>query len=175
MDRRTFLQMAMIAPVLGQAARPSVKPSSSGLASTRWGGPYGNFHTDATGIKNTWPSSGPPVVWKRALGEGYSSPSVEGDVLYTMYGRGLPSRGPEGAKAGEEVVIAASVATGKTLWEHATPMAFVSDAAREQGNGPYADGRRGDCRQSTQRRSAMVGAVQGGLFNRHLHAALRPR
>jgi outer membrane protein assembly factor BamB len=136
MDRRTFLQMAMVAPMLGQTAKP--KPSSSGLAWTRWGGPYGNFHTDATGIKDTWPASGPPVVWKRPLGEGYSSPSVEGDLLYTMYGRGLPSRSSEGAKAGEEVVIAVSAATGKTLWEHATPMTFVSDAAREQGNGPYA-------------------------------------
>ena len=127
MDRRTFLQMAMVAPVLGQAAKPASKPASTGLAWTHWGGPYGNFHTDAVGIKDTWPASGPPVVWKRALGEGYSSPSVEGDVLYTMYG-----------KRGEEVVMAASASTGKTLWESTTPMTFVSDAAREQGNGPYA-------------------------------------
>jgi outer membrane protein assembly factor BamB len=131
MDRRAFLQMAMVVPVLGQTARPAPKAApkaaSSGLAWTQWGGPYGNFHTDATGIKDTWPAAGPPVVWKRALGEGYSSPSVEGDVLYTMYGR-----------RGEEVVIAADAATGKTLWEHATPMTFISDAAREMGNGPYA-------------------------------------
>ena len=128
MDRRTFLQMAMIAPVLGQAARASPKPAASGgLAWTQWGGPYGNFHTDAAGIKDTWPASGPPVVWKRALGEGYSSPSVEGDRLYTMYG-----------KRGQEVVVAADAGSGTTLWEHSTPMTFVSDAAREQGNGPYA-------------------------------------
>jgi outer membrane protein assembly factor BamB len=126
MDRRTFLQMAMVVPALGQTAKPAPKASPQGLAWTKWGGPYGNFHTDSTGIKDVWPASGPPVVWKRALGEGYSSPSVEGDRLYSMYGR-----------RGEEVVIAADAATGKTLWEHVTPMTFVSDAALEMGNGPY--------------------------------------
>ena len=126
MDRRSFLQLALVAPVLAQA-RKVAGPAPAGRPWTQWGGPYGNFHTDATGIKDTWPASGPPVVWKRALGEGYSSPSVEGDVLYTMYGQ------PK-----QEIVIAADARTGKTLWEHATPMTFNSDAAREMGNGPYA-------------------------------------
>lgn len=127
MERRTFLQMALMAPLAGQARKvaPAAKPA--GLAWTTWGGPYGNFHTDATGIKDTWPAGGPPVVWKRTLGEGYSSPSVEADTLYTMYGR-----------RGQEVVIAADAATGKTRWEHVTPMTFVSDASLEMGNGPYA-------------------------------------
>jgi outer membrane protein assembly factor BamB len=66
-------------------------------------------------------------VWKRALGEGYSSPVVENNVLYTMYG-----------KPREEVVLAANAETGQTLWEHANPMTFDSDAAGEMGNGPYA-------------------------------------
>jgi outer membrane protein assembly factor BamB len=126
MDRRTFLQMAMVVPALGQTAKPAPNAPPKGLAWTRWGGPYGNFHTDASGIKDSWPASGPPVVWKRALGEGYSSPSVEGDALYSMYGR-----------RGQEVVFAADAATGKTIWEHVTPMTFVSDAALEMGNGPY--------------------------------------
>ena len=124
MDRRSFLQMALVAPLAGQIPR-TARPQ--GVAWRQWGGPYGNFHTDASGIKDHWPASGPPVVWKRVLGEGYSSPSVEGDTLYTMFGR-----------RGQEVVIAADAATGKTLWEYATPMTFVSDAALEMGNGPYA-------------------------------------
>jgi len=131
MDRRTFLQMAMVAPALGQAAKPTPKsapaPAPRGVPWTQWGGPHGNFHTESSGIKDSWRPSGPPVVWKRALGEGYSSPSVESNRLYTMYGR-----------RGEEVVIAADAASGQTVWEHANPMTFVSDAAREMGNGPYA-------------------------------------
>ena len=52
-------------------------------------------------MKDTWPAAGPRVVWKRPLGEGYSSTAVENGVLYTMYG-----------KPREEVVLAANAETG---------------------------------------------------------------
>ncbi len=138
MDRRTFLAMTVAAPVLGTAAlaaqrrgkpaRPvPAKPAAPpALPWTQWGGPHRNFQTEASGLKDTWPASGPRVMWKRPLGEGYSSIVVENDVLYTMYGR------PR-----EEVVLAANTATGATLWEHVTTMSFDSDAP-EMGNGPYA-------------------------------------
>jgi outer membrane protein assembly factor BamB len=130
MDRRTFLTMMLAAPAAAQrASLPPARtaPPPSGLAWTQWGGPHRNFQTEAAGIKDTWPASGPRVVWKRAIGEGYSAPSIENGVVYTMYGR------PK-----EEVVIAADAETGWTLWERPNPMTFVSDAAREQGNGPYS-------------------------------------
>jgi outer membrane protein assembly factor BamB len=140
MDRRTFLTIALAVPAFGQAAKPvtqggaasqAAKPvahaGSRGIPWTQWGGPHRNFQTEASGLKDTWPASGPPVVWKRPLGEGYSSPAVEDGVLYTMYG-----------KPREEIVVAASAETGVTLWEQAAPMTFQSDAAPDQGNGPYA-------------------------------------
>jgi outer membrane protein assembly factor BamB len=139
MERRTFLSMALAAPVFGQAQRPArpaksapakappPPPAPVGVAWTQWGGPRRNFQTEASGIKDTWPATGPRVVWKRALGEGYSAPVVEHGVLYTMYGR-----------PNTEVVLAANAETGQTLWEQASPMNFVSDAGREMGNGPYA-------------------------------------
>jgi outer membrane protein assembly factor BamB len=132
MDRRSFLGMVMAPALVQRAARPfppTTLPAAPPRAVpwTQWGGPNRNFTTDATGLKDTWPASGPRVVWKRALGEGYSAPSVENGVLYTMYG-----------KPREEVVIAADAETGKTLWERPNPMTFVSDAAQEQGNGPYS-------------------------------------
>jgi outer membrane protein assembly factor BamB len=143
MDRRTFLGIALTAPALSQAAaaqttpaRPTKAakaptsaappPAPAGVAWTQWGGPHRNFQTDAAGIKDAWPAGGPRVVWKRLLGDGYSAPAVEGAVLYTMYG-----------KPREEVVLAANAETGQTLWEHASPMSFKSDAP-EMGNGPYA-------------------------------------
>ena len=122
MRRRTFLQLAATAPVFAQSAKPA-----AGIPWTQWGGPNRNFQTEAAGLKDQWPASGPKVVWKRPLGEGYSSPAVENNVLYTMYGR------PR-----EEVVLACDAGTGKTLWEHATPMTFSSDVARDMGNGPYS-------------------------------------
>ena len=109
-----------------EGAVAEVPAPAPGVPWTQWGGPKRNFQTDATGIKDVWPASGPRVVWKRALGEGYSAPVVENGVLYTMYG-----------KSGQEVVLAANAETGQTLWEHVTPMTFQSDAP-EMGNGPYS-------------------------------------
>lgn len=126
MDRRTFLTIVLAAPAFGEAGKALAQNRSKGVPWTQWGGPHRNFHTEATGLKDTWPAAGPRVVWKRTLGEGYSSTPVENGVLYTMYG-----------KPREEVVIAAEAESGKTLWEHATPMTFQSDAP-EMGNGPYA-------------------------------------
>jgi outer membrane protein assembly factor BamB len=143
MDRRTFLTLALTAPALtrsldafqrGRTAKPAPKPSAAkpapvaapGVAWTQWGGPKRNFQTEATGLKDVWPATGPRVVWKRALGEGYSAPVVENGLLYTMYG-----------KPREEVVLAANAETGQTLWEHVTPMTFQSDAPA-MGNGPYS-------------------------------------
>ena len=147
MDRRTFLSLALAVPGFSQSARgpaqsgrgskpappksaaPSkaaAPPTSPAVPWTQWGGPHRNFQTEASGLKDTWPASGPRVVWKRALGEGYSSPAVENGVLYTMYG-----------KPRTEVVLAANAETGATLWEHSTPMTFQSDAP-EMGNGPYS-------------------------------------
>lgn len=127
MDRRTFLSIALATPALGQAAKAVTQSGPRSLPWTQWGGPHRNFQTEASGLKDTWPASGPPVVWKRPLGEGYSSPAVESGMLYTMYG-----------KPREEVVLAASADTGKTLWEQSNPMTFVSDAAGEMGNGTYS-------------------------------------
>src|SRR5262245_690446 len=137
MDRRAFMTMMLAVPVAAQrrgrpvpakkAAAAPPPPPPRGVSWTQWGGPHRNFQTEAAGLKDTWPAAGPRVVWKRPLGEGYSAPSVENGVLYTIYG-----------KPREEIVVAVDAETGKTLWERANAMAFTSDAAREQGNGPYS-------------------------------------
>jgi outer membrane protein assembly factor BamB len=130
MDRRTFLSLALAVPALGQGTKiPSPRPPAAPPAPPQWlqwGGPHRNFQTEAVGLKDTWPASGPRVVWKRALGEGYSAPAVENGTLYTMYG-----------KPKQEFVLAANAETGATIWEHQTAMTFQSDAP-ELGNGPYA-------------------------------------
>jgi outer membrane protein assembly factor BamB len=115
--RRTALLL-----VLASAVQAQPRESSW----TQWGGPNRNFQTDATGLADRWPAGGPRVLWKRPLGEGYSSILVENGVLYTMYGR------PH-----EEVVLAASTVTGKTIWERSNPVRFQNDS-RDRGNGPHA-------------------------------------
>ena len=143
MTRRTLLQLAAAASGYAQTTKQNVRPTAvasktappktpaaarlpAGVPWTQWGGPHRNFQTEAAGIKDQWPAGGPKVVWKRPLSDGYSSAAVEGNFLYTMYGR------PR-----EEIVIACDALTGKTVWERATPISFVSDAAQDMGNGPY--------------------------------------
>jgi outer membrane protein assembly factor BamB len=77
-------------------------------------------------LADKWPASGPRVLWKRALGEGYSSILVENGILYTMYGR-----------PGEEVALAAKASTGQTIWERSNPVRFRSEAG-DRGDGPRA-------------------------------------
>jgi hypothetical protein len=67
------------------------------------------------------------VIWKRPLGDGYSSTVVENGVLFTMYGKGR-----------DEVVLAANAGTGKTLWEQGSSAGSFQSDAPEMGNGPYS-------------------------------------
>lgn len=91
----------------------------------QWGGPHRNFQTEAQ-LADSWPAAGPKIVWRRPLGEGYSSILVESGVLYTMYRTG-----------DTETVISADAATGKTIWTHSYHAPFNSDAG-EEGDGPHA-------------------------------------
>ena len=59
-----------------------------------------------TGLLKEWPARGPKLLWKlTGMGEGNSTPSVVGNVLYTM-----------GEKDGEEWVLAVDVKRGKQVW-----------------------------------------------------------
>ena len=81
-----------------------------------WGGPRRNFTSDAVGLANSFPESGPRRLWGRELGGGHSSILVDGSRLYTMYRprlAGSPGRWQE-----EEVVISLDAADGRTIWEH---------------------------------------------------------
>ena len=52
---------------------------------TQWGGPHRNFISDATGLADSWPATGPRQLWSRPLGNGHSTIIVENGRLYTMY------------------------------------------------------------------------------------------
>ncbi len=93
----------------------------------QWGGPNRNFVVDKSpALKPKWPAAGPKVLWKRPLGDGYSGPSVDGNVIYTMFGR-----------LSEETTAAIDAKDGKTIWEKSDRSAFRSEAP-DMGHGPYA-------------------------------------
>lgn len=93
----------------------------------RWGGPRGDFTVESSGLANAWPDTGPRQIWKRELGDGYSSIVAQGDRLYTMYHQG-----------DEEIVVALDAGTGKTVWEHRYTRALWPDMSEQFGLGPNA-------------------------------------
>ena len=110
-------------------------PTHAQLARTGWpqlGGFGRDFHVEAASIARAWPASGPRQLWRRPLGEGYSSILVEGSTLVTMYRRG-----------DAEVVVALDAATGATRWEHAytaplTHNGYFDVWLNAAGPGPYS-------------------------------------
>ncbi len=86
----------------------------------QWGGPTRNFHSPVTGLVDSWPESGPPVLWSRPLGTGHSSIVADDGRLFTIYRAGN-GRAKVGPWKDEETVIAMDATTGATIWEHSYP------------------------------------------------------
>lgn len=131
---RWRLGSAWLACVLAAAvAHVSTLAQSAQPPWPQAGGPNRNFIVpNAPRLAESWPDSGPPVVWRRPLGLGHSAIVADGTRLYTMYRPVGPS--PRSFIA-EEIVIAMEAATGRTLWEHkyVSPLEDTS-----QGTGPHS-------------------------------------
>ncbi len=93
----------------------------------QWGGPRRDFKSDAKGLATRWPASGPPQLWRRALGEGHSAIVAEGGRLFTLYRKGE-----------REVLIALDAKTGRTLWEYGYAAPFPPKMDVSYGVGPHA-------------------------------------
>jgi outer membrane protein assembly factor BamB len=94
----------------------------------QWGGPAGNFTVDMSGLAESWPPTGPRMLWGRPLGVGHSAVLVDEGRLFTMYrvgnARAFQSTNPRvgggryGVFAPEEFIVSLDAATGKTIWEY---------------------------------------------------------
>ena len=112
-----------------RGADPADAEPSPAVQSSDWpqlGGPNRDFTSAATGLAERWPPEGPAVLWRRELGEGYSTIVTKGAALYTMY------RADD-----QEIVVAIDSGTGTTLWEFAYE-APTSGMATTFGPGPHA-------------------------------------
>jgi outer membrane protein assembly factor BamB len=95
----------------------------------QWGGPNRNFTVEASGLADKWPEDGPPKLWYRELGDGYSSIVVSDGMLYTMYRK---TRTDE-----EESIVALDASNGKIVWEHKY-RSPLTKPVEEWGHGPNA-------------------------------------
>lgn len=76
-------------------------------------GPRGDNTSRETGLLDKFPKDGPPLLWERDIGTGYSAPSVRGELLVLHH-----------RVKDEEVVEALHPATGKPVWRHAYPSRY---------------------------------------------------
>jgi len=76
----------------------------------QWLGPNRNGVSLETGWRADWPKAGPPELWRRNVGKGYSTVTVRGDRVYTM-----------GNAAGHDVVWRLDADTGRAVWKFRYP------------------------------------------------------
>ena len=75
-------------------------------------------------IETDWSKFPPKEIWRRAIGPGWSSIAVSGDVIYTQEQRG-----------DDEIVAAYKRSTGEPVWRHRDPVRFWESNG---GAGPRA-------------------------------------
>ena len=85
-------------------------------------GPRANGISSETGLLDKWPTNGPPLVWEKEIGSGYSGPSLLGNLL-VLHHRIMD----------EEIIEAFDTTTGKPLWRYAYPSHFVDPYGYNNG------------------------------------------
>ena len=70
-------------------------------------GPAYNGHSAGTNLADEWPAEGPPVLWTRKLGQGYSAFVATGDRVFT-----------QGQNITGQFVYCLEADTGETIWEY---------------------------------------------------------
>jgi outer membrane protein assembly factor BamB len=88
-------------------------------------GPRRDSTSAETGLVPKWDAKGPPVVWQKEVGEGFSAPVVAGDRLILFHRVG-----------DEEIVECLDATTGKGKWKHSDPTKYADPLGK--GDGPRA-------------------------------------
>lgn len=94
-------------------------------AATDWPqflGPKRNGSTVETNFAGAWPKDGPPLVWERKVGEGFSGPVVSGSKLILFH-----------RIEGRETVECLDARTGKALWKVDYPTPYRDDFGFDEG------------------------------------------
>jgi outer membrane protein assembly factor BamB len=119
MNRRLPGWFSVLATILALAI-----PRSAGRAEDwpRFLGLRENGTSTETNLSVGWPASGPAILWSKAIGTGYSAPSVQGGKLVLHHRQG-----------GDEIVEAFDAATGASRWRHAYPCQFIDPYGYNNG------------------------------------------
>jgi outer membrane protein assembly factor BamB len=98
----------------------------------QWRGPHRDGISAETGLLDSWPKGGPPLLWKtQGLGEGYASSAIADGRLFI-----------QGQQGDEEFVLALDANTGKQLWRSHTGIPFKESRGYGPRGTPTVDGDR---------------------------------
>jgi outer membrane protein assembly factor BamB len=127
-SRRLWLVLPVLATALRLASATieaqAPARSAPGAAWPGWGGPSGTFHVAAPGLR--WTGAQPRIVWRRELGDGYSTVVGDATSVYTM-----------ARKDDRAIVVAAhDAATGAPRWTREIDDAVTPQDFAEYGKGP---------------------------------------
>jgi outer membrane protein assembly factor BamB len=99
------------------------------LASHAWAGDWPQFLGPTrngvyagTDLAEAWPQEGPPVLWQKKIGQGFSGPAVADHKLILFH-----------RLENEEVVECLEAGTGRQLWRFAYPTAYEDDFGFDPG------------------------------------------
>ncbi len=118
--------------VVAASAKKSAATPSSPAEIAGWpgyGGPTRNFVVPDAGLANQWPATGPKVLWKHELGDGYSGISEHNGKLFTMFRR----------DGHHEVIAALNAADGKVVWQYPFESGSIGDKDLSYGPGPHVE------------------------------------
>lgn len=120
-SRRTLLLSGLL---LWLGAKPhGVVPAAAGESDwPQFLGPNRNGVYAGPAISGSWPASGPPLLWRKPVGEGFSGPVVQ-DGRLVLFHR-LESR---------ERVECLEAETGRLLWDFSYPTDYRDDFGFDAG------------------------------------------
>src|SRR5579862_8566257 len=85
-------------------------------------GPTRNGVYAGADLAAAWPKEGPPVVWKKDVGQGFSGPAVADGRLILFH-----------RVDDQEIVACLDARTGEPKWKHAYPTAYRDDFGFDEG------------------------------------------
>jgi outer membrane protein assembly factor BamB len=99
------ISMVLCVGLMGQSVAQTTTSPTREWPGIR--GPNWNGISDETGLADSWPAEGPPVLWTRELGQGYSAFVAWSNRIATQY-----------QSLSGQYVICFDADTGQTIWEH---------------------------------------------------------
>src|SRR5258705_1902515 len=105
---------------------------AAGNANADWPqyrGPQRDGSSPETGLLKRWPEAGPELLWRKKIGDGFSSIAAAGSRLFTM-----------SADADKEIALCLRSETGEQIWKTPLGPRFVEEFGDGPRSTPVVDG-----------------------------------